>query len=126
MRFRILFLSLVLLLQLHTTAHHSVLTFDGNRPTTLRGTLKSVDWRNPHVYLEVAVPDAAGTATTWTIEAESPLLLERLGWTKAMLIPGKPVSILGAPSRDGKPILRCRTVTLASGAPLPCFPLNSD
>jgi Family of unknown function (DUF6152) len=125
MRSALVLLSLFLY-QPYTAAHHSVLPFDGNRPTTLHGTLRSVDWRNPHVYLEVVVPDAAGATTTWTIEAESPLLLERLGWTKAMLVPGKPVSILGAPSRDGKPILRCRTVALANSAALPCFPLNSD
>ena len=106
-------------------AHHSVLPFDGTRPTTLRGVLRSVDWRNPHVYFQVDVTDSAGSMTTWSIEAESPLLLERLGWAKANLVPNQLITVLGAPARDGKPILRCRTITLVSGSELPCFPLDS-
>lgn len=106
-------------------AHHSVLPFDGTRPTTLHGVLRSVDWRNPHVYFQVDVTDSAGAMTTWSIEAESPLLLERLGWTRARLAPKQSITVLGAPARDGKPILRCRTITLVSGSELPCFPLDS-
>jgi hypothetical protein len=120
----VIFAATVLLIVPYASAHHSVLPFDGNRPTTIRGTLRRIDWRNPHVYLQVAVGDATGVV--WTIEAESPLLLERLGWRKAQLIPEHPISVLGAPSKDGKRLLRCRTVTLDTGTTLPCFPLHSD
>jgi hypothetical protein len=118
-------LLLLLLLPATLAAHHSVLGFDGDRPTTLRGTLQSVNWQNPHVYLKVRVPNGAGGSTTWTVEAEAPRLLEQLGWTKTILVPNQPITLLGAPSRDGKPQLRCRTITLSSGSTLPCFPLNS-
>lgn len=118
-------LLLFLLLPTSVAAHHSVLGFDGDRPTTLRGALQSVDWQNPHVYLKVRVPNAVGGSITWSVEAEAPRLLEQLGWTKAMLVPEQPITVLGAPARDGKPRLRCRTITLGNGSTLPCYPLNS-
>jgi hypothetical protein len=38
-------------------AHHSFANFDLNRDITLVGTIKEVQFTNPHVWLQVMVPD---------------------------------------------------------------------
>jgi hypothetical protein len=32
-------------------AHHSTAMFEMDKPTTLKGTVKTFEWANPHVYL---------------------------------------------------------------------------
>jgi len=67
-------------------AHHSFAAeYDGNKPVTITGVLKSVDWRNPHIYYLVDVKDAAtGKLETWTLEGYPPNMLVRRadGWTR--------------------------------------------
>ena len=41
-------------------AHHSFAMFDKTRVVTVQGTVRKVEWTNPHVYIFVEVPDAKG------------------------------------------------------------------
>jgi Family of unknown function (DUF6152) len=51
-------------------AHHSFNDiFDVNTVTTLKGTISTIDWINPHVYINVAVKDSSGKVTTWGVES---------------------------------------------------------
>jgi hypothetical protein len=44
-------------------AHHSLFAvFDEGQTVTLNGIVSKVEWVNPHVYLYLDVPDAAGKA----------------------------------------------------------------
>ena len=59
-------------------AHHSFAAeYDGKKPVTITGTLKAVDWRNPHIYYTLDVKDAAGRVSTWTFEGYPPNMLVR-------------------------------------------------
>jgi hypothetical protein len=62
----------------------------------------------------------------WTIEAEAAGVLTRLGWRREALATGSVVTILGAPARDGRPMMRCAVLELASGERLPCHPGRDD
>jgi hypothetical protein len=104
-----------------SVAHHSVLPFDGERGTTITGTVTRFLLRNPHtlIGLDVTAPD--GRIEHWMIESESPRILERLGWTASSLAHGAHVTVEGAAAKDGSTIMRCREVVLDDGRRLLCF-----
>src|SRR5262245_47053036 len=54
-------------------AHHNMTAlFDFNDRVTLKGTLTTVDWRNPHTYLTLEVKSDAGAMESWQAEGPSP------------------------------------------------------
>jgi hypothetical protein len=106
-------------------AHHSVLGFDGTRPVTLRGVVADVVWSNPHTYIAVDVSEGAGRGR-WVIESESPVVLQRLGWTRTTVQPGDRIVSIGGSGRKGERIMRCQSVTTTSGVQLPCYPANTQ
>jgi len=103
-------------------AHHSVLGFDSGRSITVRGVVTDVVWADPHVSVAVEETSHEGRAARWTIESESPRVLERLGWTKQSVRPGDRISSAGAPARPGERRMRCDFVATALGVRLPCYP----
>lgn len=108
-----------------TAAHHSLLGFDGTRPATLRGVVADVVWGNPHTYIAIEVVDGP-TPGRWLIEAEGAVVLQRLGWVKTSVRQGDHIATIGGPARDGALVLRCQSVTTASGAKLPCYPARTQ
>ena len=81
-------------------AHHSLSAkFVDTKPVTLRGIVNMVDWKNPHVHLFMNVQD--GRATNWAIELESPIDLDRSGWTAESVKPGDAITVQGIAARDG-------------------------
>jgi hypothetical protein len=48
-------------------AHHSFANFDLNKELTVAGTIKEVQFTNPHVWLQITVPDGKGSQTEWSI-----------------------------------------------------------
>jgi hypothetical protein len=98
-------------------AHHSVLPFDGARSTTVEGTVARVLWQNPHTLIAVDVE-----SVRWTIESEASVVLKRLGWTEKLIKTGDRITVTGARAKDGRPLMRCKVITLADGREVPCFP----
>jgi len=96
-------------------AHHSGAMFDQGRTVTLTGTIKEYQFTNPHVWIEVLVPDAKGKPVQWSIEGEGPSLMARLGLKPRALQPGDKVTLKAHPLRDGRPGGSFITVTLADG-----------
>lgn len=82
-------------------AHHAIAgKFDTAKAVTLRGTVNGIDWANPHTHVFMDVKDAKGV-TTWAIELESPIDLQRGGWSRDTLKPGDAVTVEGISARDG-------------------------
>jgi hypothetical protein len=100
-------------------AHHSNAAYDLDHLQTVEGTVKTVNWSNPHIsfVVETDVRDGAPSAT-WVFEVSSPGVLTRAGWTKRSLQPGDHASFLYAPLRDGNPGGYLRKVTLPNGQEL--------
>jgi Family of unknown function (DUF6152) len=97
-------------------AHHSFnAQYDRAKPTTLKGTVKRVDWINPHARFFVEVKDASGKAVLWEIELAAPAGLMRQGWTRNSLKIGDEVTVNGSLAKDGSNLANATTVTLASG-----------
>jgi hypothetical protein len=100
-------------------AHHSNAAYDLDHPKTVEGTVKTVNWTNPHItfVVETEAKDA-DTAGTWVFEVSSPGVLTRSGWTKRSLQPGDHAVFHYAPLRDGNPGGFLLKVTLPSGQEL--------
>lgn len=103
---------------LPSQAHHSFAMFDKNRFITIEGTLNKIDWRNPHVYMLVDVPDEKGEITQYVLEGSSPNELGRWGWKKNSIRPGDAVSVEIYPLRDGRAGGLLYSVTLPDGSVL--------
>jgi DNA/RNA endonuclease YhcR with UshA esterase domain len=82
--------------------HHSFAAeFDANQPVTLKGTVTKMDWVNPHTWMHIDVKNPDGTVTKWMIEGGTPNTLIRRGFTKASLLPGTEVTIMGYRAKNG-------------------------
>ena len=64
-------------------AHHSNAAYDLDHPQTMEGTVKTVNWTNPHITFVIEKDVKSGeAASTWVFEVSSPGVLTRSGWTK--------------------------------------------
>jgi hypothetical protein len=82
-------------------AHHSFAPFDMAKERTVTGTVKSIEWTNPHTWVWLDVPNDQGAVDTWGFEGMSPNYLARRGWTRTTLKPGDKISVVFRPLRDG-------------------------
>ena len=97
-------------------AHHSVaLQFDMSREMEIEGTVVSMEWRNPHAWLQVEVENEAGEKATWQVEFGSANSLYRRGWRRDDLPVGSQVTIHGLPARDGSNTIAAEEVVLPDG-----------
>ena len=83
-------------------AHHSGNMFDDDKVLELRGVVKELQWKNPHIWLQVIV-DEKGTKKEWSLEGGSPNSLSRNGWRSTTFKPGDEVTVRLNPMRDGSP-----------------------
>jgi len=110
--------------------HHSFAMFDLDKEVTLEGVVKDLQWANPHVWLEIDVPDGRGGLTKWSFEMGTTGMLTRAGWKSSTLKANDKVKVVCNPLRSGEPSGRLVTVTLPDGrvlgpggpAPLPPKP----
>src|SRR5687768_4683923 len=98
-----------------TLAHHSFAMFDPANPITLSGVVTAFEWTNPHVYIELDVPDGTRGAKHWTIELGSPSILMRSGWKFNILKKGDKVTAVVSPLRSGDPGSLLTRITLPDG-----------
>ena len=101
------------------SAHHAFAAeFDANKPVSFRGTITKMEWVNPHAWLHVDVKKADGTVENWAIEAGTPNVLFRRGFTKESLVPGTEIVIDGYQAKDGSHRANGRDLTLPDGRKL--------
>ena len=81
-------------------AHHSAAMFDDAKVVEVTGTVKELQWTNPHVWLQVLVDDK-GKKTEWSLEGGSPNSLSRQGWRATSFKSGDVVTVRFNPMKDG-------------------------
>jgi hypothetical protein len=98
-------------------AHHSVAAeFDVNKPVTFKGTIKKVDWTNPHIYTSVETKTPDGKTIVYRVEGGPPNALFRQGWRKESLKVGEEVTVSGIRAkRDDSMNVGQATITTADG-----------
>jgi hypothetical protein len=99
-------------------AHHSFAMFDHVNRVTLVGTVSRFQWANPHVFIELDVPEGNGGSKHYSIECASPNVLTRGGWKFTDVKKGDKVTLLVNPLKDGSPGGMLETATLADGRTL--------
>jgi hypothetical protein len=102
-------------------AHHAWHGFDNANQATVKGTVTSFDWANPHVWIYLDVTGDKGGIQKWSAGGPSPSRMANTGWDKETLKPGDQISATGIRSNDGAYILRLEKITLADGRELICY-----
>ena len=82
-------------------AHHSFAIFDHSQSYTLKGTVKSFQWTNPHGYIELDVADGPKGIDHFTVELTSINMLRRAGWKSSDVNAGDEVTAIVAPLLNG-------------------------
>jgi hypothetical protein len=77
-------------------AHHAIAAeFDTTKPIKFSGTVKSVDWMNPHIYVNIETKDESGKTILYSVEGGPPNALFRQGWRPDSLKVGDKVQVSG-------------------------------
>ena len=100
-------------------AHHAFAAeFDAKKPVHLEGVVTKVELINPHAWIHVDVKGGDGKVASWMIEAGSPNVLLRRGFTKTSVAPGTQVIVDGYQAKDGSMKANGRDITLPGGRKL--------
>jgi hypothetical protein len=113
------------LAQSSVLAHHGTSAYS-TQVVTMKGTVTSFEFMNPHTEIRVDVTDASGHRVSWLCEAGSLNFLVRRGWSKNSMKPGDVVTIMGNPQRTGAPNLRLTKLVLPDGKELNPLTGNQD
>ena len=94
--------SLLLAIGLPVAAHHSFAIFDHTQTYTLKGTVRSFQWTNPHGYIDLEVAEGPPGIERYTVELTSINMLRRAGWKSSDVHEGDEVTAIVAPLLNGQ------------------------
>jgi hypothetical protein len=108
---------LALMLATPLLAHHSVSAeFDQSKPVKFTGTVKKVEWMNPHIYTHVEVKEPDGKVVVYRVEGGPPNSLFRSGWRRDSLKAGDVVSVSAIRAKSPTSMnVGVATITTADG-----------
>ena len=119
---------LLLVASFPASAHHSTTAeFDVAHRMTLSGTLKKIDWVNPHIVVFVDAKGANGPEA-WKFESNPPAWFRRVGVSRADFAKavGQAVTVEGNRAKDGSPYGYLLKITYADGNSLELVIPGSD
>ena len=86
-------------------AHHGWSSYDADRTITHAGTLTELNWSNPH---GMAKTNYQGRS--WDVVLAPVARMEARGLSEAMIRPGRRITLVGYPRRDGTAEMRIERV----------------
>ncbi len=92
-----------LLAAVPAVGHHSTVEFDYTRAYAVVGTVKELQWTNPHSWLQVLVPGENGELVEWGFELGAPVFNVRMGWSNDSLQNGDEVIVVFCPTKKARP-----------------------
>ena len=95
-------------------AHHSW-PVDFSHEVTVKGTVTTFNWENPHVMFGMDVKDASGNIQKWNVGGPATNRMAANGWEKTTLKPGDVVTAIGYQFNDGQKILRLQKIIMPNG-----------
>ena len=84
------------------SAHHSHSMFDMTREVEITGTVTSVSYRNPHVFLHVDAKNDSGQVVSWAIEMSNISNMQSRGIHGGTFKVGDVITVRFNPLRDGR------------------------
>ena len=81
-------------------AHHGTAAFDLGKVVTVKGTVTSFDYSNPHCLVHFDVKNDKGEVEQWQAELTAPTKLASGGWSKRTLKAGDTVTVTGPVSKS--------------------------
>lgn len=84
-------------------AHHSGVEFDSSKVIEITGTVKEFQFKNPHTWIQVLVPDGKGGNVEWSLEWGSPNALGRDGYRPSTFPAGVKLTARLNPMRNSSP-----------------------
>jgi hypothetical protein len=100
------------------SAHHSHAPYDTSVLLQIQGTITKIEWRNPHMWVEVAVPGKDGKIETWGFEASGTAATIEEGISPTWFKVGATVKLIGHPARipekvaPGCPLGKCEALLM--------------
>jgi hypothetical protein len=94
----------VLAMSAPLVAHHGNAAYDTEKSFTVKGTVTEYIWANPHVFVKVDAKDDSGNVVHWIVEAQNPVSMLQISWTKDTFKPGDQVEIDAMPAKNGNPV----------------------
>jgi hypothetical protein len=82
------------------SAHHGRAGY-GNEITAVKGTVTSVEWKNPHVFLNFDTTDDKGEVLHWVGELSSPSTMLAAGMSRTTLKAGDQIVVKGKGGKAG-------------------------
>jgi hypothetical protein len=95
-------------------AHHSW-PVNLEKLVTVKGTVKEIEWMNPHPMFTIEVQAEDGKTEKWLIGGPAVTRMEANGWTKTTVKPGDVITGTGYQFADGQKIIRLERVVLSDG-----------
>jgi Family of unknown function (DUF6152) len=117
----------ITLLAVTASAHHNMSgIFDFNDRVTLSGTLTKLDWRNPHIEIDVDAMQEGGQIEAWKAEGPAPIFFRSRDTSKADFEKalGKRVKLEVSRARDGSRSGLLRNITLPEDKVISLCPEN--
>lgn len=109
----------LLVASLPALAHHAIQgQFDFQKPIELTGTLKKMEWINPHSQMKLEVTNADGSKTVWSFETIAPTKLREKGLGRASeggFQVGQTYVASGYAARNGNAFAFLKSVTFPDG-----------
>ena len=111
--------AILLLAAVPALAHHAFSSeFDVKKPIHFTGVITKVELVNPHAWFHIDATGPDGKVTSWMIEAGTPNVLLRRGFTKNSVRVGTQVVVDGFQAKDGSSKGSGRDLTLPDGRKL--------
>jgi len=111
-------------------AHHSTTAeFDVTHRMTVSGTLKKVDWVNPHIVVFIDAKAESGNGlAAWKFESNPPAWFRRVGVSRADFAKaiGQTVTVELNRAKDGSQYGYLLKITYADGNSLELIPPSSE
>jgi hypothetical protein len=95
-------------------AHHSW-PVDFSKEVTVTGTVRSYNWGNPHVMIDLDVKTDKGATEKWQVGGPSTSRMESNGWHKGSLKLGDTITGSGYQFSNGDKVLRLQRITMPDG-----------
>ncbi|MCP5145238.1 MAG: hypothetical protein H6978_10540 [Gammaproteobacteria bacterium] len=112
---RLFLLALWLGFSAPASSHHSIVEFDYTHAYAVTGTIKELQWTNPHSWVQMLVENSAGESIEFGFELGAPVFNIRMGWRKDSVKPGDEVTVVFCPAKNGAPRGTLMYIYLPSG-----------